>query len=375
MANGELPMTNGQWYRELTRYHWFVLAVAALGWLFDTMDQQLFNLARIPAMNELLTGPHGDLPAKGEVDRYAGITTAVFLIGWASGGLFFGMLGDRIGRARTMMLTILAYSTCTGLSALSTSVWDFCAYRFLTGLGVGGEFAVGVALVAEVMPHSARPFALGLLQALSAVGNIIAALISIGLGHLEEGGVLGQWQLMGVTLTAWRAMFVVGTLPALLALVIRRRLKEPERWQAAVESSTDEEEMMIEGHVVRPASHKAGSYRELFGDPRWRRRAIVGLIMATSGVVGVWGIGFFSIDLNRSVFRKVFEQEARDNGWATWDRNVLRLLLSDPQGLDQWAGTLRPSQLLNSSQESADAQPILATMVVLHDQSQPITVD
>ncbi len=361
------------WYRELTRYHWFVLIVAALGWLFDTMDQQLFNLARIPAMNELLTTSTGQLPLKGEVDRYAGITTAIFLIGWATGGLFFGVLGDRIGRAKTMMLTILMYSLCTGLSALSTSVWDFCLYRFLTGLGVGGEFAVGVALVAEVMPPKARPFALGLLQALSAVGNIAAALISIGLGHLEESGVLGQWQIAGMTVTAWRAMFIVGTFPALLALLIRRRLKEPERWQAISSASADEE-IIIEGHVIHTGKHRAGSYTELLSDPRWRRRAIVGLVMATSGVIGVWGIGFFSIDLNRSVFRKVFEQEARVAGSSEMDRDALRHLLANPDGLTGWAAGLRSSDLLNSTQEIADAQPIHTAMIALREQGKPISI-
>ena len=99
------------------------------------------------------------------------------MIGWAIGGIFFGILGDKIGRARTMMMTVLCYSAFTGLSALSTGVWDFAGYRFLTGLGVGGQFAVGVALVAEVMSDRARPFALGWLQALSAVGNMLAAAV------------------------------------------------------------------------------------------------------------------------------------------------------------------------------------------------------
>ena len=111
-----------------------------------------------------------------------GWATCIFLMGWATGGLAFGVLGDRIGRARTMLLTILVYSLCTGLSALSVGFWDFAFYRFLTGLGVGGEFAVGVALVAEVMPNAARPYALGTLQALSAVGNITAGVIGIFLG-------------------------------------------------------------------------------------------------------------------------------------------------------------------------------------------------
>src|ERR1051325_3374425 len=195
-ADPTVPSTVGAvpWYRELNRYHWFVLVVAALGWLFDTMDQQLFNLARVPAMKSLLKP--GD-----DVALYGGYSTAVFLIGWATGGLTFGVLGDRIGRAKTMMWTILIYSVCTGLSALSVGFWDFAFYRFITGLGVGGEFAVGVSLVAEVMPHRARPHALGLLQALSAVGNVTAALISMALGRLEESGSIGS---------AWRWMFVIG---------------------------------------------------------------------------------------------------------------------------------------------------------------------
>jgi MFS family permease len=283
-----------RWYRELNRYHWFVLTVAALGWLFDTMDQQLFALARRPAMVELV----GQKPAEGEtisdeqkaenlrvVNEYAGYATSIFLIGWASGGLFFGVLGDRIGRAKTMVWTILIYSLCTGLSALSVGFWDFAFYRFVTGLGVGGEFAVGVSLVAEVMPNRARPFALGLLQALSAVGNISAAFISMGMTQLESSGAVGS---------AWRIMFVVGTVPALLALVIRRRLKEPERWQAV---------------AAETKGSRLGSYGDLFADPRWRRNAIVGMLLAFSGVVGLWGIGFFSYDLISTVLRKRFESE------------------------------------------------------------------
>ncbi len=111
------------------------------------------------------------------------------MIGWGLGGLAFGILGDRIGRAKTMLLTILLYSLFTGLSAFATGFYDFAFYRFLTGLGVGGEFAVGVSLVAEVMPDRARPMALGWLQALSAVGNMLAAVLSIVLGEAEKSGV------------------------------------------------------------------------------------------------------------------------------------------------------------------------------------------
>src|SRR5579885_1512945 len=183
--DGKLPAAkldvadNRPWWRLLNRYHWFVLAVCALGWLFDTMDQQLFNIARRPAMQKLLEPEPGVAPDNDTVTEYSGFATAIFLIGWGTGGIIFGILGDLIGRARSMMFTILLYSIFTGLSALSKGFWDFALYRFLTGLGVGGEFAVGVSLVAEAMPERARPFALGLLQALSAVGNITAALVGL----------------------------------------------------------------------------------------------------------------------------------------------------------------------------------------------------
>src|SRR6187401_3877230 len=113
------PDDGRPWWRLLTRYHWFVLIVAALGWLFDTMDQQLFLLARVPAMRELLVDTSGNAPDADVVRAYSGYATSIFLIGWATGGLLFGVLGDRIGRAKTMLFTILIYSICTGLSAFS----------------------------------------------------------------------------------------------------------------------------------------------------------------------------------------------------------------------------------------------------------------
>jgi len=292
-ADSSLP-----WWKDLNRYHWFVLIVAALGWLFDTMDQQLFNLARRPAMQELLA------PGQ-DVNFWGGVATMIFLMGWAIGGLGFGILGDRLGRAKTMLWTILIYSAFTGLSALSVGFWDFAAYRFLTGLGVGGEFAVGVSLVAEVMPTRARPFALGLLQALSAAGNITAAIVSMILFKMEESGAVGS---------AWRVMFVVGTLPALLAIFIRRSLKEPEKWHAL----TDDE-----------MKAKLGSYNELFS-PKWRSNAIFGMLLAFSGVVGLWGIGFFSIDLNRSVFERTFKTEYRKAGEDAKNLEFVRAIAHQP---------------------------------------------
>jgi MFS family permease len=274
------------WYRELTREHWFILIVASLGWLFDTMDQQLFTLARRPAIAELL-GPGASTSA---IAEYSGYATMIFMLGWAFGGLFFGVLGDRIGRVRTMIFTILSYSLFTGISVFSTNVWDFSAYRFLTGLGVGGQFAVGVALVAESLPDRARPYALGWLQASSAWGNMLAALIGMSLGTFEQAGRISS---------SWRAMFLVGALPAFLCLFIMRRLQEPAAWRLAAKDGV-----------------KRGSIQELFATPRWRRNAIVGMLLAFSGVVGLWGIGFFSVDLLRSVLDKTAMSPGRKTLWT-----------------------------------------------------------
>ena len=284
---------NYAWYRELNRYQWLVVAIASVGWMFDTMAQQLFNLARVPALRELLGGK---APA-GVVSEQAGYATMIFMIGWAFGGVLFGVLGDRLGRVKTMMLTILSYTVFTGLSLFSTGVWDFNLYRFLCGLGVGGQFAVGVALVAEVVPERARPYALGTVQAFSAVGNMTAALVGILLGQMEQSGAI---------VGAWRYEFLAGALPAPLALVVFTKLKEPEQWLRD-----------------RAAKRKMGSFSELFSNPRWRRNAIVGMLLAFSGVVGLWGIGFFSYDLFRPVLERTFRAQglvgaALDGKTTTW---------------------------------------------------------
>jgi MFS family permease len=285
-----MPEERYRWYRELNGYQWFVLIVAALGWLLDCFDQQLFVLARQPAMKDLLPGD----PSQATIDQYGTYATSIFLLGWGFGGLIFGVMGDRIGRAKTMIVTILLYSLFTGLSAISVGFWDFALYRFLTGMGVGGEFAVGVALVAEVMPDRARPYCLAVLQALSAVGNISAALVGIA---------MGQMKAIGLVDSVWRPLFVIGAVPALLALVVRWRLREPEQWQQAAH----------EDEVAR----KLGSYRELFAHPIWRRHAIIGLILAFSGIVGLWGVGFFTFDLVGNVLRDQFTAQGMEADQAT----------------------------------------------------------
>jgi MFS family permease len=340
--------TERPWYRELSGYHWFVLVVCTLGWCFDCFNQQMFALNRKVAVTQLL----GVEPGK-PVEDYTGAATSILLIGWATGGIFFGIMGDRLGRAKTMVLTILTYSVFTGLISLSQTVWDFMLYQFLTGLGVGGQFAVGVSLVAETMPDRARPRALGMLQAFANLANVTAALVGMGFGQLQKAHLLSGN-------AAWRLMFSIGILPALLAVLVMLRLKEPERWQKAVAAG---------------GARKTGSLRELFGVPRWRKNAIVGLLLASSGVIGLWGIGFFSIDLNQSIFRKVYQQNARDAGQAEQDRRFVRLVVQSQPCLDEAKDKVQPNSLLGKDAADKDPQLLYAAARRLRAEQQTVSAD
>jgi len=258
-----------KWYHGLTGYHYLVLVVASLGWAFDTMDQWLYVLARQPAMMELLKTTDPKDPA---VATYSSIVQVCLILGWATGGFLFGMVGDKWGRTRTMALTVLIYAGFTGLSGLTQNWWQFAVCRFLTGLGVGGEFAAGASLVAEVFPEHARAAGLGIMQACSALGNISAGLINLTVGASPDWG--------------WRWMFGVGVLPAFLTFVIRLAVKEPERWEHA--------------RKVAAGKHQGmGAISELFTTRDLRRHTLIGVALAAVGVIGFWGIGTFSPDLLR----------------------------------------------------------------------------
>ncbi|HSQ54625.1 MAG TPA: MFS transporter, partial [Gemmata sp.] len=190
------------------------------------------------------------------------------------------------------------YSIFTGFSAFSQGPYDYCVYRFLTGLGVGGVFAAAVALIAETMPGHARPFTLGLMQACSAIGNCTAALMFIALGLLELNGYLTSLNEIG--LSAWRVLFLIGLFPALLVIFIQRRLSEPESWLRAKEAADAGE------------GKKLGSYGDLFGGGWITQHALLGMLLAFVGVVGLWGIAFFSVDLTQIVL--AYDQEADARG-------------------------------------------------------------
>ncbi len=280
---------NMPWWKYLNSYHWFVFVMAALAWLFDCLDQQIFILFRNDALQTLL-------PAGWDVKAYGGYATSIFVAGWATGGLIFGSVGDRIGRAKTLTMTVLLYSVFTGLSALSTSWIDFAIYRFITGLGVGGVFGLAVALIADTLPDKARPGALGMLQALSAVGNITAGLISMGMSSLITSGS------NSVTAdNAWKYAFLVGAVPAFLCVFIQLRMREPEKWVKAKEAG-------------KISGVKFGSYAALLGPGRWRKPAILGMLLCIAGVIGLWGIGFFAPELVGDVITTSVRDEALQAG-------------------------------------------------------------
>jgi MFS family permease len=320
------PRTGWASLKDLTGYQWFVFIVCCLAWDMDCMDQQLFVLARRPAMTDLVARVEKDDPrVPGQTEKLtaqaeksnkpaprpeqvvaslqasdisdaATYATSAFMLGWAIGGIGFGIAGDVIGRVKTLMATITLYSLFTGLNAFSQSTTDFYLFRFLTGMGVGGAFAAAVTLLADTMPNNARPFALGLFQASSVLGNVTAALLSMGFGKLQEQGAFAGHSLFGQVLVPWRVMFLVGVIPGFLVVLIQARLKEPERWLQARASG----------------AKKAGSYGELLGDPKWRKHAWLGLVLALAGVVGLWGIGFFSPDLQQFVAEPQYKAEAAE---------------------------------------------------------------
>jgi MFS family permease len=274
------------WYRQLTGYHWFVFIVASAAWFFDCLDQRLFTLARIPAMEALV--PQTDTAGiVRDVPALAKGVTAIFLIGWGVGGLIFGALGDRHGRAKMLTFTILLYSGFTGLTFLSQTYWDFALYRFLTGMGVGGVFGLAVALIAETVPDGARTGALGMLQTLSAIGNISASGCKWIVDSLQERGVIEAGE-------GWRWMFLFGAIPALLVIFTYKWLREPEPWLRQKEAG------------LLPKNGLLAPYAGLLGETRWRKNLIIGAILASTGVIGLWAIGEYAPDLQRTVFKQHF---------------------------------------------------------------------
>lgn len=248
-------MITKSWREGVTRYQWLVLFIAWLGWVFDAMDATIYAMVLHPALHDLLQSS-GQPVTSEQIGWYGGIIFSVFLIGWAIGGIFFGLVADYIGRTKTLIATILIYAVFTGLAALSQDWWHLAIYRFLTALGIGGEWAAGAALVAETWPEEKRAKAAGILQSAWAAGFFLAASFNL----LLKG-------------YGWRVLFVIGILPAFVSLLVRWHVKEPDRWVTA-----------------HKQDHKTNleHLSEIFS-PTLRRATVVGSALAFVAVFGLWG--------------------------------------------------------------------------------------
>ncbi len=253
---------NTKWYHGISRYQWLVLLIASLGWVFDIFEGQIFVASMRDAMPQLLGVDSADHP---EVGIWSNYSFASFLLGGAFGGVLFGVMSDRIGRSRTLIFTILFYSIFTSLTALATEAWHMVILRFLVAMGVGGEWAVASAMVAEVMPQRSRSVMSSIFHASSVFGTLLAAAVGYFILSAKPWGD-----------STWKLGFLIGLLPALLTLWIRWKLHEPEKWKNAQQIAK------------KDGSQATGRLSEIFR-PEYIRGTIIGVTLATIGLVTFWG--------------------------------------------------------------------------------------
>ena len=202
----------GPWYRSLTRQQWNVLVATNLGWLFDGFENYALILTAGPALRQLL-----DPSLHGQIPFYIGAVIGINLLGWGIGGMLGGIAADYFGRKRVMIVSIIAYSVLTGASAFSFSWISFAVSRFLVGVAVGSEWATGSSMIAELWPDHARGKGAGLMQCGLGMGFFVASLVWLFVAPLGPD--------------SWRYMFLIGVLPALLTLWVRRAIPELKLWE------------------------------------------------------------------------------------------------------------------------------------------------
>ena len=211
----------------MSGYQWLVLLAAWLGWGFDVFDGLLFNYVAPNCVPTLLGLPIGSAEAKAATPFWIGLLTSLMLVGWGVGGIVFGRVCDKIGRSKTLLLTMLMYAVGTAMCALSPNMWWLIAWRIVASLGIGGEWAAGASMVAEVVPEKRRVEAGALLYTAAPAGLFLATYVT--------------YAIQGVAFksnpeVAWRYVFLFGLVPAAVAFIVRLFVKEPERWKAATEA-------------------------------------------------------------------------------------------------------------------------------------------
>jgi MFS family permease len=272
MSNVTAGIDREAWYQNLTALQWKTVLASNLGWVFDGFEAYALILTVGTALHQLLE------PAQySQVPAFAGGIIATTLIGWALGGIIGGVLADYIGRKQTMILAILTYSVMTGLSAFSWDWMSFAVMRLLVGLAIGSEWVTGASMTAEFWPNHARGRGAGLFQCGFGIGFFLAAVVWLYVGTTGPG--------------AWRTMYLIGVLPALLTLWIRRAIPESSLWQRANEQRRAAQRKQADA-AQSPQEQALTRFTlaDLFVEPEIRRRTIIALLTATSSAVGFWAI-------------------------------------------------------------------------------------
>jgi MFS family permease len=245
-------------------YQWTVLFAAWLGWGFDVFDGLLFNFVAPNCVPTLLRLTIGSPEAKQATLQWSGVLTSILLIGWGLGGILFGKVADRIGRKKTLMITMAMYAVGTALCAIAPNIWVLVLFRIIASLGIGGEWAAGASMVAEVVPEKRRVEAGAILYTSAPMGLFLATYVTYWVQGVLMPGDPG---------IAWRYVFLFGLIPAAAAFFVRMFIREPERWEKVADSAHP-------------------TIKELFS-PAVRRITISGFSMALIALVMWWACNAF----------------------------------------------------------------------------------
>ena len=259
---------------KFTRYQWTVLAAAWLGWGFDVFDGLLFNYVAPNAVPTLLGIPLGSAAARSATLYWTGLLTSLFLIGWAVGGVIFGPISDRFGRRRTLMITMVLYALGTAACAFVTDIWQLTACRLIASLGIGGEWAAGAAMVAEVVDEEHRVEAGALLYTAAPFGLFLAT----GVNALVAGNLMIENPE-----TSWRFVLLFGLLPAAVAFLVRLFIKEPDRWVSVARSAVQPRIRELFSPVFWPRTRSALLMTFVALLTWWSCNAFIPVVSATLG--------------------------------------------------------------------------------------------
>ncbi len=261
------------WYRSLNANQWKTMIASNIGWMFDGYETFALILVVGAALHQLLE------PSQfGAIRAYAGTVIGITLLGWGIGGVLGGIIADYIGRRRTMMYAILAYSLTTGLSAFAWNWESFALLRLLVGIAIGSEWATGASITAEAWPNHARGRGAGLMQCGLGIGFFLASFVWLFVGSHGP--------------SAWRYMFLIGIIPALFAFWLRSGVEESKPWEETNEKRKAARAKKKSGAELHPHEHALTRFTmaDLFAEPEVRKRTIVLFLMSLTTTLAWWGI-------------------------------------------------------------------------------------